>query len=237
MTETVRIEDTPAAWEDFNVIEVIDASVGLLSPHVTALSIETDRDSVTVYVAMTAHDDPDAEDLDDLMGDLDALLDSWIERELRVHVGDDDEPWEGHGHRRVFRAWTPSWSGAGADAPGGLAAGKPGVDMTAWVAFQNAMLLTAARAFLGAITPSIGAIVLEADLARLWVTVHVALDRDEPAERAIIEAAVARLARLVQEGVAVRPHIWVEPGWRSSERPGRGHRYLYRSLDIPRSPG
>ena len=53
MTQTVRIEDTASAWDDFVAIEVIDASVGFLSPHVIALAVKAERQLVTLFVAMT----------------------------------------------------------------------------------------------------------------------------------------------------------------------------------------
>ena len=95
------------------VLYTMQSMLGLVSPQVQAVAVEIGPERGVVHFAFERLSDAQREDVEDLMGDLDALLGNedlegewnlpadW-KLESALHVGPPDEHWPGCLHRRVF---------------------------------------------------------------------------------------------------------------------------------------
>ena len=99
--------------ENVVVLYATQAMLGLIGPSVEAVAVELRPERLVVHFALGRLTDAERDDIEDVMGDLDALLGNedlngewklpahWrVEPEL--HVGPPDEAWPGCSHRRVF---------------------------------------------------------------------------------------------------------------------------------------
>ena len=98
--------------ENLVVLYITQAMLGLISPSVRAVAVDACRDRLMVHFAVKDDSTQLREDIEDILGDLDALLyneripDEWtISHE--VHVGAPDEHWPGCHARRVFEVKVP----------------------------------------------------------------------------------------------------------------------------------
>ena len=96
------------------VLYTMQSMLGLVGPQVQAVAVEIGpQRGVVHFFAFERLSDAEREDVEDLMGDLDALLGNedlegeWSlpadwKLESALHVGPPDERWPGCLHRRVF---------------------------------------------------------------------------------------------------------------------------------------
>ena len=95
---------TPLDWENFVVLQTNQALIGLVAPHLLAVSVKATDDEAVLYFAFERDDFDNQEDADDICAELDVFLEGKVQITAEVHVGPDDESWEGSSHRRVYRA-------------------------------------------------------------------------------------------------------------------------------------
>ncbi|MBB4743779.1 hypothetical protein BJY16_007238 [Actinoplanes octamycinicus] len=86
------------------VLDLVQAALGLISPEMWAISVHAEPDRILLYVAVHEHTAQVAEDVDDLVFELEALQDRAIAIEAAVHVGDPGAAWPGDLGRRVYLA-------------------------------------------------------------------------------------------------------------------------------------
>jgi hypothetical protein len=98
------IEGTPIEWENYVVVQVIQALLGFVTCRMTSVSVRAERDLVTLFFAFDSHEPADSEDIEDICFELDVLLDGKVRIDSRIHVGADDDAWDGYSFRRVYRA-------------------------------------------------------------------------------------------------------------------------------------
>lgn len=88
--------------------------LGLISPDVNAVSLEVTDEGLVVHFAVEADTEAIREDVEDMLGDLDALLynesdlfpQSWTIQH-QIYVGRVGQHWPGRWHRRVFEMKRP----------------------------------------------------------------------------------------------------------------------------------
>jgi hypothetical protein len=98
------IHQSPLEWENYVVLQAVQALLGLVTPRVRAVSVRANPDLVTLFFAMDKCELVDQQDIDDAGFELDVLLDGKPRIDSSIHVGVDDEAWDGFPHRRIYRA-------------------------------------------------------------------------------------------------------------------------------------
>ena len=93
-------------WENYVVAQTAQALLGLVSPRLRAVAVQTDadREQVLLYFAMSECEDEDREDVSDVAFELDVLLEGHTRIGTDIYVGSDLAQWPGRGKRLVFRA-------------------------------------------------------------------------------------------------------------------------------------
>lgn len=93
-------------WENHALLLVLQASQGLMAPKVEAVSVQALPRSIVIHACLREANDAVAGDLNDLTGELEALLIGLIEPmvdiRVSVHVGAPDAGWPGYRYRRLF---------------------------------------------------------------------------------------------------------------------------------------
>src|SRR5262245_1687572 len=90
-------------WENYVIACAATALAGLVSDPISGVSIDIRADSVVVFFAVTENETEVSDDIDDFLGDLEALIGPHgVEIEHRVYVGVPGPNWDGHPHHRVF---------------------------------------------------------------------------------------------------------------------------------------
>lgn len=106
------------AWENFMVLEVCQAFLGLVTDNVEAIAIAADRDLVVLHVLLVGDEtEHDRECIEDAADELDVLLDGHTPIETVVVSGGDRQAWVGAGlsMRWVFARADPPNEGDGTD--------------------------------------------------------------------------------------------------------------------------
>lgn len=97
--------DDPLEWENRVVLMVVQALLGMVSPLLRGVAVETDGDTVTVHFAVSWLGEEVEDDLQDVVGEVEGLL--WPETprvQSHVSVGSAGPGWKGRRHRLVFLA-------------------------------------------------------------------------------------------------------------------------------------
>ncbi|MDA0169710.1 hypothetical protein OJ998_11500 [Solirubrobacter taibaiensis] len=101
------LDDSHKTLENVVVLHLVQSMLGLVGPTLNAVAAEVTPAGLVVHFAFSTIGEAEREDVEDVIGDLDALLDNetlparWpITSEL--YVGGADEGWPGIGARRVF---------------------------------------------------------------------------------------------------------------------------------------
>lgn len=92
--------------------------------------------------------------------------------------------------------------------------------------FENEMVLATVEAFVGAITPSMTAISLEADADKETVDLYVALRAPDGAVESLLDDVVTDIAVLTDDAALVTVHTWIGDDWVTGW-PGRDMRKVY----------
>ena len=86
-------------WESHALLQVLQASQGLMAPEIDAVSIQALPRSIVIHACLREANDAVAEDSDDLVSELEALLSGVIEpmvdTRVSIHVGATDPGWPG----------------------------------------------------------------------------------------------------------------------------------------------
>lgn len=97
--------DAKTAWENWALLMTLTASQGLIGPLVRAVAVEATADRIVVHVCVEAETAVFTDDLQDLIGDLEAQAanaDPMPVVELRVEIGHPGPDWSGSSHRRLY---------------------------------------------------------------------------------------------------------------------------------------
>lgn len=93
-------------WENLVLREALQASLGQISARVRGVSIEAGYDLIVVHACIGATDQATLDDLEELVGDMVASMDTYVhpvpDVELRLHEGDTDQSWSGYEHPRLY---------------------------------------------------------------------------------------------------------------------------------------
>jgi hypothetical protein len=93
-------------WENEALLLVLQASQGLMAPEIDAVSVQALPDSIVIHACHREASDAVAEDLNDLVGEVEALLigitGPMVDIRVSVHVGATDAGWPGYRYRRRF---------------------------------------------------------------------------------------------------------------------------------------
>lgn len=99
-------------WENYVVAMTMQSLLGLVSPKMLGVAVKVEGATVSLYFVVSTDDDEIKEDIEDVIGDLEAFM---IDDSLpsgpsivsHVHVYKADEVWEGKKYRQVFAAKLP----------------------------------------------------------------------------------------------------------------------------------
>lgn len=92
-------------WENRVVLSVVQALLGFVTPLLRGVAVELDGDTVTIHFAVSELDAETADDIADVIGDVEGLL--WpteVNVTSNVHQGEAGPDWEGRQHRMVLLA-------------------------------------------------------------------------------------------------------------------------------------
>ena len=233
--------EDPRAWREYVVVSMVQAMWGLVSPQLRAVALNVTPGEVTVFFAVTdAEDEEVVEDVDDIIGDLDALLMPPVLQDLtdvmpRISSGAVGVGWEGFGHRLVLLTkdaaqeagkTEPLWSAV----PGMAAvAGRPpepfpGEDGgRVSLAWENHIVVCLVQALLGHVSPQLHRVSVEVtpDLVTVFFAVPAV-----PAEEVYddIGQVVEGLRQLVPAPLRVDHRVQVggtRRHWEGNGRPRR----------------
>lgn len=98
------------------------------------------------------------------------------------------------------------------------------------LAFENEIVLATVQAFIGAITPTMSAISLEANADKETVDLYVALRAPDGAVEALLDDVVTDIGVLTDDAALVTVHTWVGDDWVSGW-PGRDKRMVYAAYE------
>ncbi|MDG4787111.1 hypothetical protein O7626_14430 [Micromonospora sp. WMMD1102] len=89
-------------YENEVVLDALQASLGLISEYVRAVSVQIHEDKITLHFAVHEQNAGVDEDIDEMIFELDALRDGSVRIEASVYVGIPDGAWPGRGGRLLF---------------------------------------------------------------------------------------------------------------------------------------
>lgn len=93
-------------WENDALLLVLQASQGLMAPEIEAVSVQALPDSIMIHACLREANDAVAEDLNDLVDEVEALLigvvEPMVDIRVSIHVGATDPSWPGYRHRRLY---------------------------------------------------------------------------------------------------------------------------------------
>jgi hypothetical protein len=98
------------------------------------------------------------------------------------------------------------------------------------LAFENEIVLATVQALVGAITPSMAAISLEADADQETVDLYVALRAPDGTVEALLDDVVTDIGVLTDDAALVTVHTWVGDDWVAGW-PGREKRMVYAAYE------
>ena len=90
--------------ENFLVLQTLQASLGLISPEISGISIQLDGERIVLYFAVRHGAAELEEDVEDIIFELDALLGGKIPLEARVYEGRPNSDWPGRQYRLIYLA-------------------------------------------------------------------------------------------------------------------------------------
>ena len=93
--------------------------------------------------------------------------------------------------------------------------------------FENAMVLAVVQALLGAITPTILAVALAADVISNEMEIFVAVDGGDPDLEDLLEQIETDIEALTGGSVRIRLHLWSGETWSTDSWPGRHKRLVF----------
>ncbi|WP_290052612.1 hypothetical protein [Amycolatopsis solani] len=88
--------------ENILVLQLVQASIGLISPEIYAISIQLQDSHVTVHFAVQKVTSALREDVDDIIFELDALIPGSMTSKALIHQGMPDSHWTGRQYRMVY---------------------------------------------------------------------------------------------------------------------------------------
>ena len=101
------LDESHKTLENIVVLHLVQAMLGLVGPNLRAVAAEVTPTRLVVHFAFAEIETEDREDVEDIIGDLDALLDNetlpdvWP-IETSLYVGGADDAWPGINARRVY---------------------------------------------------------------------------------------------------------------------------------------
>jgi hypothetical protein len=99
------------AWENYVVVQAVQALLGLVSGDVLALSAEISRGGVVLHFESAKVTDEVREDAEEACFELDVLLDGKVGVSAQCHEG-LSQPWPSPGRRPIYLRKDASLSGA-----------------------------------------------------------------------------------------------------------------------------
>jgi hypothetical protein len=90
--------------ENMLVLDALQASLGLISADMRAVSVQLDPDKVVLHFAMRERNCDVDEDIEDMVFELDALREGSTRIEASVYVGAPDQSWPGRAGRLLYLA-------------------------------------------------------------------------------------------------------------------------------------
>jgi hypothetical protein len=94
-------------WENLLVLHLVQALLGSVSANMKAISVEALPDrSARVYFAVAHGSEQDDEEIEEIVGELDALFEGNVRIDTEVWTGDRwwDSDWPGRDRRLVYAA-------------------------------------------------------------------------------------------------------------------------------------
>jgi hypothetical protein len=92
-------------WQNDALMAALQASQGLIGPEVVAMSVEATTRSIVLHVCLRELNELVEDDLDELLGDLEALTGGYVEPSIDLgiatFVGDSVPEWPGYSHPRL----------------------------------------------------------------------------------------------------------------------------------------
>jgi hypothetical protein len=86
------------------VLDVVQAALGLISREMRAIAVRAEQDRIYLYVLVHEQSAQVAEDIDDLVFELEALQDGSVAIAASVHEAEPGAAWPGSLARQVYRA-------------------------------------------------------------------------------------------------------------------------------------
>lgn len=98
------VMDSSLVRENQVVLDVVQAALGLISREIRAIAVRAEQDRIHLYVLVHERSTQVAEDIEDLIFELEALQEGPVAIEASVHEDESGAPWPGSRARRVYRA-------------------------------------------------------------------------------------------------------------------------------------
>ncbi|MCP3755658.1 hypothetical protein NLX94_12250 [Streptomyces sp. TBY4] len=92
----------PLERENYLIIQVMQACLGLISDSVRGISVQVDTERITLYFSVSNRSPELEEDIDDIQFELDAFTEGRFYIDAEVHDGPPDEEWPGHPWRKIY---------------------------------------------------------------------------------------------------------------------------------------
>jgi hypothetical protein len=86
------------------VLDALQASLGLVSSSMSAISVQLDAGDVVLHFALLERTPEVDEDIDDMVFELDALREGSTRILTAIHVGSPDAAWPGRAGRLIYLA-------------------------------------------------------------------------------------------------------------------------------------
>ena len=95
-------------WQNFVLLEALQSSQGAIGKTVRGIAVEAGPRRVVIHACVSHRDEIDYRELQDMVTDLmyslEYLCEPAPEVALSLYVGQTDDAWPGHMHRRLFLA-------------------------------------------------------------------------------------------------------------------------------------
>ena len=99
------------AWENKAVLAAVQALIGAVTPNMVTIALNADHrsKSVELLFAVEGMTETDAEEISEVVGEMDALLDGQALATTSTWIGAEpfEDGWPGQAHRRLFGRHRP----------------------------------------------------------------------------------------------------------------------------------
>lgn len=92
----------PSSWENYVVVQLVQALLGLVSENVAAIAAQISTKAVVLHFAVKELSVETDDDIDHVCFELDVLLDGKVRISSTSKIG--TEWWPPHGSRRIYRS-------------------------------------------------------------------------------------------------------------------------------------